>query len=64
MEKYIPVVVIKELSETEKILSTLKADGINCAEITFRTACAREAFEYACGKYPCMAIGAGRFCIN
>ena len=41
MEKYIPVVVIKELSETDKILSALKADGINCAEITFRTACAR-----------------------
>ena len=38
MEKYIPVVVIKELSETDKILSALKADGINCAEITFRTA--------------------------
>ena len=43
MEKYIPVVVIKELSETDKILSALKADGINCAEITFRTACAGEA---------------------
>lgn len=41
MEKYIPVVVIKELSETDKILSALKADGINCAEITFRTACTR-----------------------
>ena len=59
MEKYIPVVVIKELSETDKILSALKADGINCAEITFRTACASEAIEYACGKYPDMAIGAG-----
>ena len=64
MEKYIPVVVIKELSETDKILSALKADGINCAEITFRTACAREDIEYACGKYPGMAIDAGRFCRN
>ena len=59
MEKYIPVVVIKELSETDKILSALKADGINCAEITFRTACAREAIEYACREYPEMSIGAG-----
>ena len=59
MEKYIPVVVIKELSETDKILSVLKADGINCAEITFRTACAREAIAYACRKYPEMSIGAG-----
>lgn len=59
MEKYIPVVVIKELSETDKILSALKADGINCAEITFRTACAEEAIKYAVKNYPDMAIGAG-----
>lgn len=59
MEKYIPVVAIKELSETDKILSALKADGINCAEITFRTACAKEAIEYAVNNYPEMSIGAG-----
>ena len=59
MEKYIPVVVIKELSETDKIISALKASGINCAEITFRTACAKEAIEYACKNYPDMSIGAG-----
>ena len=59
MEKYIPVVVIKELSETDKILSALKADGINCAEITFRTACAEEAIEYAVKNYHEMSIGAG-----
>jgi len=59
LEKYIPVVVIKELSETDKILSALKADGINCAEITFRTACAKEAIEYAVKNYPEMSIGAG-----
>lgn len=59
MEKYIPVVVIKELSETDKILSALKADGINCAEITFRTARAEEAIEYAVKNYPEMSIGAG-----
>ena len=43
MEKFVPVVVIKELSETDKILNALKTNGINCAEITFRTACAAEA---------------------
>lgn len=59
MEKYIPVVVIKELSETDKILSALKANGINCAEITFRTAYAKEAIEYAIKNYPEMSIGAG-----
>ena len=59
MDKRIPVVVIKELSETDKILTSLKNYGINCAEITFRTACAGEAIAYACEKYPEMNIGAG-----
>ena len=59
MEKCIPVVVIKELSETDKILTALKNNGINCAEITFRTACAAEAIAYACKQYPDMSIGAG-----
>ena len=59
MEKFIPVVVIKELSETDKILTALKKSGINCAEITFRTACAAEAIAYAAKNYPDMEIGAG-----
>ena len=59
MEKFIPVVVIKELGETDKILTALKNNGINCAEITFRTACAAEAIAYACANYPDMEIGAG-----
>ena len=46
MEKYIPVVVIKEISEVDKILPALKESGINCAEITYRTACAAEAIKY------------------
>ena len=59
MDRKIPVVVIKELSETDKILTALQNDGINCAEITFRTACAAEAIAYACKNYPEMNIGAG-----
>ncbi|MBR2966934.1 MAG: bifunctional 4-hydroxy-2-oxoglutarate aldolase/2-dehydro-3-deoxy-phosphogluconate aldolase [Clostridia bacterium] len=59
MSKYIPVVVIKELSETDKILTALRKSDINCAEITFRTACARDAIEYACKNYPDMNVGAG-----
>ena len=59
MEKFVPVVVIKELSETDKILTALKNNGINTAEITFRTACAAEAIAYACKHYPEMSIGAG-----
>ena len=59
MEKRIPVVVIREIGETDKILTALKAYGINCAEITFRTECAEEVLRYACKKYPEMDIGAG-----
>ena len=59
MEKYVPVVVIKEMSETDKILTALKNNGINTAEITFRTACAAEAIAYACKHYPDMNVGAG-----
>ncbi|MBE6603439.1 MAG: bifunctional 4-hydroxy-2-oxoglutarate aldolase/2-dehydro-3-deoxy-phosphogluconate aldolase [Ruminococcaceae bacterium] len=59
MEKFIPVVVIKEIGETDKILKALKNNGINCAEITFRTACAAEAIAYAAKNYPDMEIGAG-----
>ncbi|MBQ8684086.1 MAG: bifunctional 4-hydroxy-2-oxoglutarate aldolase/2-dehydro-3-deoxy-phosphogluconate aldolase [Clostridia bacterium] len=59
MEKYVPVVVIKELGETDKILTALMNNGINTAEITFRTACAAEAIAYAVKHYPNMSIGAG-----
>ncbi|MBO5402628.1 MAG: bifunctional 4-hydroxy-2-oxoglutarate aldolase/2-dehydro-3-deoxy-phosphogluconate aldolase [Clostridia bacterium] len=59
MEKFIPVVVIKEIGETDKILKALKNNGINCAEITFRTACAAEAIAYAVKNYPDMSVGAG-----
>jgi 2-dehydro-3-deoxyphosphogluconate aldolase/(4S)-4-hydroxy-2-oxoglutarate aldolase len=59
MDKLIPVVVIKELSETEKVMNALRNHGINCAEITFRTACAAEAIALACEKFPDMNVGAG-----
>lgn len=59
MDKCIPVVVIKRLEDTETILTALKNDGINCAEITFRTECAKDAIALACEKFPDMNVGAG-----
>ncbi|MBR4890644.1 MAG: bifunctional 4-hydroxy-2-oxoglutarate aldolase/2-dehydro-3-deoxy-phosphogluconate aldolase [Clostridia bacterium] len=59
MDKFVPVVVIKELSEVDKILPALKNNDINCAEITFRTACAEEAIKLAVKNYPDMNVGAG-----
>lgn len=59
MDKKIPVVVIKELNQVDVILPALKKSGINCAEITFRTACAEAAIKLAVKNYPDMNIGAG-----
>ena len=59
MDRCIPVVVIKELSDTDRILTALQKSGIRSAEITFRTACAREAIAYGVKHYPDMNIGAG-----
>ncbi len=59
MENRIPVVVIKEIEETSKILTALKNYGINTAEITFRTACAEEAIKLAVKEFPNMEVGAG-----
>lgn len=59
MEKFIPVVVIREIGETEKILSALRRKGLRCAEITFRTACAAEAIALAVKQFPDMTVGAG-----
>jgi len=59
MDKVIPVVVIKELKDTIPTLQALKDGGINCAEITFRTACAAEAISEGVKAFPDMNIGAG-----
>lgn len=59
MKKFIPVVVIGEIAETDRILTALKHNNIHCAEITFRTACAPDAIAYAVANYPDMEIGAG-----
>lgn len=59
MDKVIPVVVIKNLEDTEKTLAALRTGGINTAEITFRTACAAEAIKLGVKLFPDMNIGAG-----
>ncbi|MDY4592192.1 MAG: bifunctional 4-hydroxy-2-oxoglutarate aldolase/2-dehydro-3-deoxy-phosphogluconate aldolase [Eubacteriales bacterium] len=59
MEKYIPIVVVENLQDADKVLGALKEVGINTAEITFRTSCAVEAIEFAKKKYPDMCVGAG-----
>lgn len=52
MEKYLPVVVVKEVGELDRILPALQKSGVHTAEITFRTDCAAEAIRYATAHYP------------
>ena len=59
MDKVIPVVVIKDINDTIPTLKSLKDGGINCAEITFRTACAADAIKLGVETFPDMNIGAG-----
>lgn len=57
--KFIPVVVINDINETEHILGSLCKGGLPCAEITFRTSCAADAIKLGKDLYPEMCIGAG-----
>lgn len=59
MKQVIPVVVINDEKKTIEILSKLREGGINCAEITFRTACAKEAIAIGTKAFEDMNIGAG-----
>ena len=43
--KFIPVVVINDIKDTEHFLGELCKGGLPCAEITFRTACAADAIK-------------------
>ena len=57
--RFIPVVVINDINDTERTLGALCEGGINCAEITFRTACAKDAIKLGKTLFPDMCIGAG-----
>ena len=59
MERIIPVVTLKSVEERTEVLSALKKNNINCAEICFRTDCAEEAIKLAVREFPEMNIGAG-----
>lgn len=59
MDKIIPVVTLKSVEERTKVLSALRNNNINCAELCFRTDCAEEAIRLAVLEFPEMNIGAG-----
>ncbi len=57
--RVVPVVVINTLEETVPTLKALCDGGLPIAEITFRTACAKEAIALGIQEFPDMLIGAG-----
>ena len=57
--KFIPVVVINDINDTEKTLGGLCEGGLPCAEITFRTPCAADSIKLGKQLFPQMCIGAG-----
>lgn len=57
--RVVPVVVINKVEETIPTLKALCDGGLPIAEITFRTACAKEAIALGLKEFPDMLIGAG-----
>lgn len=55
----IPVVVLEAAEKAVPVAKALQAGGINCAEVTFRTAAAEEAIRNITREMPEMLVGAG-----
>lgn len=57
--RIVPVVVLERAQDIEPLCKALSAGGLQVAEITFRTAAAREAIAIAAKAFPDFALGAG-----
>lgn len=55
----VPVVVINRVADAAPLAKALCEGGLPCAEVTFRTAAAKDAIREMSEKYPEMLIGAG-----
>lgn len=55
----VPVVVLNDTEDAEKLADALVNGGLPCAEVTFRTAAAEESIRIMTEKYPEMLVGAG-----
>ena len=57
--KIIPVVVLEDAADAKALADALCKGGISCAEVTFRTAAAKEAIKIMTESHPEMFVGAG-----
>ncbi len=55
----VPVIKITDKEKAVPLAKALCEGGLNCAEITFRTACAKEAIKAITDALPNMLVGAG-----
>lgn len=55
----VPVVVLEDADKAGDVAKALQKGGINCAEVTFRTAAAEESIKNIAHKCPDMLLGAG-----
>ncbi|MFW6218252.1 MAG: bifunctional 4-hydroxy-2-oxoglutarate aldolase/2-dehydro-3-deoxy-phosphogluconate aldolase [Verrucomicrobiota bacterium] len=55
----IPVIVLDDVDDAERLAGALLAGGLNIIEVTFRTAAAAESIERIARAFPDMMVGAG-----
>ena len=55
----VPVIKIEDPKDAAPLAKALIDGGLPCAEVTFRTACAKEAIAIIAKEYPEMIVGAG-----
>lgn len=55
----VPVVVLEDANDAERLADALIKGGLPCAEVTFRTEAAEESIRIMTDKYPDMLVGAG-----
>ncbi len=55
----VPVIKIENAADAKPLAKALIDGGLPCAEVTFRTSCAKEAIAIIAREYPEMIVGAG-----
>ena len=55
----VPVVVLEDAKDAKPLAQALCAGGLPCAEVTFRTAAAKESIAIMAKDFPEMLVGAG-----
>lgn len=55
----LPVIEIQAVKNAEPLANALRNGGLNCAEVTFRTAAASDSIKVMTERFPDMLVGAG-----